>query len=280
MKALARGFLAGFGFALGASVAGTLIGYTIGRIGEASVKRLLSPERTSSPAPSSSPASSEPPDTDDELPVYMCREHRMVMPHFGCDETAAEIRRLQDLDDIDQAEHKSPLQCRDCDFATMNQSLMLSHVAGTSHRGDEPRSEHKSHYGVPVCYCDGAGRHVHGSNCPPLAVSEDEAQRSEVPVPHNADYVLEPIGERCGARNGDLVCILSKGHTKPVDHWNGTFGFDAAPFHTCEIGVPDADHPLRTDSAHCGGCAPQCDLFPGQTCTAVPQKCRTFCERR
>lgn len=26
--------------------------------------------------------------------------------------------------------------------------------------------------------------------------------------------------------------------------------------HTCEIGVPDATHPLRTDSAHCGGCPP------------------------
>jgi hypothetical protein len=26
--------------------------------------------------------------------------------------------------------------------------------------------------------------------------------------------------------------------------------------HTCEIGVPDAEHPLRTDSAHCGGCPP------------------------
>lgn len=28
-----------------------------------------------------------------------------------------------------------------------------------------------------------------------------------------------------------------------------------APLHTCEIGVPDAGHPLRTDSAHCAGCA-------------------------
>lgn len=33
-----------------------------------------------------------------------------------------------------------------------------------------------------VCYCDGAGRHVHGGNCPPLAVSEDEAQRSDIRI--------------------------------------------------------------------------------------------------
>lgn len=60
MKALMRGFLAGFGFALGASMAGTLIGYTIGKLGEASVKRFFSPEPTPSPQPSSSPTSSEP----------------------------------------------------------------------------------------------------------------------------------------------------------------------------------------------------------------------------
>lgn len=247
MKALARGFLAGFGFALGASVAGTLIGYTIGRIGEASVKRLLSSAPTSSPAPSSSPASSEPPDTK-------------AVWNDGYEEGLAMGSGVD-----------MRLRCQDCTFATLDQGLMISHVAGTTHRGDKPRTEHKSHYG--------ATEHAPGSHfggCPDRDWTGEPYLSCE--APHMP--VLEPIGERCGARNGDLVCILSKGHTKPVDHWNGTFGFDAAPFHTCEIGVPDADHPLRTDSAHCGECAPQCDLFPGQTCTAVPQKCRTFCERR
>lgn len=33
---------------------------------------------------------------------------------------------------------------------------------------------------------------------------------------------------------------------------------DSSPgfMHTCAAGVPDADHPLRTDSEHCGACNP------------------------
>jgi hypothetical protein len=83
---------------------------------------------------------------------------------------------------------------------------------------------------VPVCYCDGAGRHVHGSNCPPLAVSEDEAQRSEVPEPHNADHGTPKVNVGGHAYRGD-----------------GRSGCDAilgAGFR-CGIGRafhPDADH--------------------------------------
>lgn len=63
MKAIIRGFLAGFGFALGASVAGTLIGYAIGRLSESQLKRLISPE-TSSPDSYSSQQSPTPSESD------------------------------------------------------------------------------------------------------------------------------------------------------------------------------------------------------------------------
>jgi hypothetical protein len=79
VKALLRGFLTGFGFALGASVAGTLIGYTIGRIGEASVKRLLSPEPTPSPAPSSDESR---PMTMTEAALYRPDDHTYLRKEF------------------------------------------------------------------------------------------------------------------------------------------------------------------------------------------------------
>lgn len=65
MRAVLRGFLAGFGFALGASVAGTLIGYTIGKLGEKQFQHLFSGQPDNSyPPSSSSPESSAPPASD------------------------------------------------------------------------------------------------------------------------------------------------------------------------------------------------------------------------
>jgi hypothetical protein len=64
-----------------------------------------------------------------------------------------------------------------------------------------------------------------GDRCTPQDCVLDHMQE----VPGTVTMPLAPelvaIDELCDARNGDLKCILSKGHTKPVDHWNGTFGF-------------------------------------------------------
>lgn len=147
MKALARGFLAGFGFALGASVAGTLIGYTIGRIGEASVKRLLSSERTSSPAPSSSPASSE-----------------------QCCPAAADGHNGW------------------CTVATGKQGVLT----------DEEMLERGWGFGY--------------------AAHKDE---SETDAQNASEHcgVLSPNGPF-----GSLTCSLSRGHTKPIEHWDSGRG--------------------------------------------------------
>jgi len=68
VKSLARGFLAGFGFALGASVAGTLIGYTIGKLGEGALKRFYSPD-SSEPDSSLVSPSSTPSDEPEQISI-------------------------------------------------------------------------------------------------------------------------------------------------------------------------------------------------------------------
>lgn len=151
MKALLRGFLTGFGFALGASVAGTLIGYGIGKIGEAGLKQLFSPEPTSNPSPSSSPGSSP---TTDEEPEW----------HKGC----TWCWRTNWHADPEPASEE--FSCGHCDFRSPFRVQVMQHAA----------EAHKSHY-----------------------VAAEEP---------------------CPAHFGSLQCSLSKGHTKPVDHWNGPTG--------------------------------------------------------
>src|ERR1700748_1885033 len=81
MKSLLRGFLAGFGFALGASAAGTLIGYGIGKLGDRRLGKLFSaPSGTSSPHSSSSPVSSPP--TDDLHGSDHCRLYHVRHEHL------------------------------------------------------------------------------------------------------------------------------------------------------------------------------------------------------
>lgn len=72
---------------------------------------------------------------------------------------------------------------------------LISEYAGeTAHSADS----------VSICYCDGAGRHVHGDNCPPLAVVSARCTSSSetASVCRNVDHEHfpgDPVLPACAA---------------------------------------------------------------------------------